>query len=220
MVEVREDARRHAHAAVRPGQSLEERILSGAVRAMTSAARRSPSRWPRVAASPTPPTGSPPADLGGNEVYVDAAAMRRAGDVRTTWVRVVYARPVDVPGGEARSFEALAHFDCRAGSSAGIAVILYADEAEPRPAPYPGGERSLQPGSRGLVRGAGQRDDLPLNRLSRRCAGAQELRSQRRGVSRLWPDLSCAGRSRPPPHDPDHQAPAAVDRRSSGLSTA
>ena len=70
--------------------------------------------------------------FGGNEVYVDAAAMRRAGDVRTTWVRVVYARPVDVPGGEARSFEALAHFDCRAGSSAGIAVILYADEAGSR----------------------------------------------------------------------------------------
>ena len=65
--------------------------------------------------------------FGGNEVFVDAPATRVLGDLRTTWVRVVYARPIDVDGLAARSTEALAHFDCRAGASAGIAVIFYDD---------------------------------------------------------------------------------------------
>ena len=69
----------------------------------------------------------------GNAVFVDVAATRRIGDVRTTWVRVVYSRPVDVPGGVARSMETLGHFDCRAGVSAGVSVIFYADEAGTRP---------------------------------------------------------------------------------------
>ena len=65
--------------------------------------------------------------FGGNQVFVDAPATRRLGDLRTTWVRVVYARGIDVEGQQARSTEALAHFDCRGGSSAGIAVVFYDD---------------------------------------------------------------------------------------------
>jgi hypothetical protein len=65
--------------------------------------------------------------FGGNEVFVDAPATRVVGDLRTTWVRVVYARPIYVDDLAARSTEALAHFDCRAGASAGIAVIFYDD---------------------------------------------------------------------------------------------
>jgi len=70
--------------------------------------------------------------FGGNDVFVDLDGVRVAGDVRTGWVRVVYARPVDLPAESARSMQALAHFDCRAGSSAGIRVIFYADEAGQR----------------------------------------------------------------------------------------
>jgi hypothetical protein len=65
----------------------------------------------------------------GNDVYVDAAATRAIGDVRTTWVRVVYVRPFEIPGGNARSMEALAHFDCRTHASAGISVVFYAEPA-------------------------------------------------------------------------------------------
>jgi len=63
----------------------------------------------------------------GNEVFVDDAATRRVGDLRTTWVRVVYPRGLDVEGQRAHTTEALAHFDCRNRSSAGIAVIFYDD---------------------------------------------------------------------------------------------
>ena len=69
----------------------------------------------------------------GNVVFVDADGARRVGDLRTTWVRVVYSRPMEVPGGLARSMETLGHFDCRAGTSAGVSVIFYADEAGARP---------------------------------------------------------------------------------------
>jgi hypothetical protein len=65
--------------------------------------------------------------FGGNDVFVDAVATRRLGDLRTTWVRVVYPRGLDVEGKRAHSTEALAHFDCRTGSSAGVAVIFYDD---------------------------------------------------------------------------------------------
>jgi len=67
------------------------------------------------------------ATFNGNQIFVDAPATRVLGELRTTWVRVVYTRPIDVDGLAAHSTEALAHFDCRTGASAGIAVIFYDD---------------------------------------------------------------------------------------------
>ncbi len=69
---------------------------------------------------------------GGNDVFVDLDGVRVGGDVRTAWVRVDYARPVELPNGSARSMQALAHFDCPKGASAGIRVIFYADAATGR----------------------------------------------------------------------------------------
>jgi hypothetical protein len=83
-----------------------------------------------AAASPSwQPLGE---NANGNKVYVNPASVRTAKGLTTVTYRTELKAPMDTPGGAITSMRSTMQVNCKAGTAAGLEVVLYEDEAKGR----------------------------------------------------------------------------------------
>jgi len=66
----------------------------------------------------------------GNPVFVDLKSVKRAGDLVTATVRVVFVKPVATPKGDWTSGRVIGTYDCAKKAVAAKEQVYYGDKAE------------------------------------------------------------------------------------------
>lgn len=68
----------------------------------------------------------------GNRVYVDRSSVKTTAGITVVTFRTELKVPLDMPTGAVTSLRSQMKVDCKAGTAAGVEVVLFQDEAKDR----------------------------------------------------------------------------------------